>query len=296
MITGRNYADSVPQDRFETIEAVQEALRKAGLESSELIICVDFTKSNESNGKCFGGQSLHSLSSGTNPYTTVLSVICQTLSAFDDDQMISAYGFGDVSSRDKALFSFAPEDQQIHSLPNLLQAYAHMVPHVQLSGPTSFAPAINKALDVVRQSGGRFHILILIADGQVVPGQCMEKTKRAIVEASRYPLSIIMVGVGDGPWETMQKFDSELPTRAWDNFQFCCFTEIAAKAELQKWSADRMEAAFALSALMEVPDQYATIVKRGLLGTVPESPPPQIQVGEPPSASITVIPGSAPLC
>lgn len=66
------------------------------------------------------------------------------------------------------------------------------------SGPTSFAPAINKAMEIVRLSGGRFHILLLIADGQVIPGQCMENTKRAIVEASRYPMSIIMVGVGDG--------------------------------------------------------------------------------------------------
>lgn len=43
---------------------------------------------------CSAGECLHSLSSGTNPYATVLSVVCRTLSAFDDDQMISAYGFG----------------------------------------------------------------------------------------------------------------------------------------------------------------------------------------------------------
>lgn len=40
------------------------------------------------------GQCLHSTTSGTNPYMMVLSVMCRTLSAFDDDQMISAYGFG----------------------------------------------------------------------------------------------------------------------------------------------------------------------------------------------------------
>jgi E3 ubiquitin-protein ligase RGLG len=39
--------------------------------------------------------------------------------------------------------------------------------HVRLAGPTSFAPAIRQACQVVADSGGQFHILVVVADGQV---------------------------------------------------------------------------------------------------------------------------------
>ena len=59
---GHHLIEKTIRDRFKTIEEVQKALRDAGLESSELALAIDLTKSNEWSGnKSFSGgfQSMH---------------------------------------------------------------------------------------------------------------------------------------------------------------------------------------------------------------------------------------------
>lgn len=87
----------------------------------------------------------------------------------------------------------------------------------------------------------------------------IKETSDAIVDATNYPLSIICVGVGDGPWELMEEFDDKLPKRRYDNFQFVPFNETMARAE-------NREVTFSIEALQEIPEQYQTIKKLGLLG------------------------------
>lgn len=53
-------------------------------------------QSNEWTGKnSFDGHSLHQLGAQPNPYEEAMMIIGRTLSKFDDDQLIPAYGFGD---------------------------------------------------------------------------------------------------------------------------------------------------------------------------------------------------------
>ena len=261
----RSKASSTPklgfytiQDKYTSLDQVQDALRKCGLESSNLIIGVDYTKSNTWTGKnTFGGRCLHDLSAGgMNPYQTVIDIMGRTLEPFDDDKLIPAYGFGDASTSDKAVFSFFPNEQPCVGVMQVLQRYGEITPQVQLSGPTSFEPVINKAIEIVQRTR-QYHILVIIADGQV---SSREPTASAIVKASNYPLSIIMVGVGDGPWDEMERYDDELPTRKFDNFQFVNFHKVMTKPMVENYDCE-----FAVTALQEIPEQYAAIRRLGLL-------------------------------
>ncbi|KAH9668778.1 E3 ubiquitin-protein ligase RGLG3 [Citrus sinensis] len=202
-------------DNYNTLDEVISALREAGLESSNLILGIDFTKSNE--------------------WT--------------------------ASTHDQYVFSFYPDNHYCHGFEEVLARYREILPHLKLSGPTSFAPIIDAAIDIVEASNRQYHVLVIIADGQVTrnpdtpAGRLSpqeQATVNSIVAASHYPLSIILVGVGDGPWDSVQQFDDNIPQRAFDNFQFVNFTKIMSENK----ETSKKEAAFALAALMEIPLQY----------------------------------------
>ncbi|XP_077244383.1 E3 ubiquitin-protein ligase RGLG4-like isoform X1 [Tasmannia lanceolata] len=261
-------------DNYTSLEQVTTALREAGLESSNLIVGIDFTKSNEWTGKhSFNSQSLHAIGATPNPYEKAISIVGKTLSPFDEDNLIPCFGFGDATTHDDTVFSFHSDHTPCHGFEEVLACYRKIVPNLRLSGPTSFAPVVEAAIDIVERTGGQYHVLVIIADGQVTrsvdtkigdlsPQE--EKTIKSIVAASSYPLSIVLIGVGDGPWEDMQKFDDKIPARVFDNFQFVNFTALMSK----NLTPSEKEAAFALAALMEIPIQYKATMELGLLGHV----------------------------
>ena len=246
---------------YNTLNEVRNAIIKSGLEASELIIAVDFTKSNLWSGaETFGGLSLHDVSRDKveNPYQKVIRLVGKTLREFDDDFKIPAFGFGDVDTAPKGCFPFYP-DRPCNGLNEVLSRYREVSSQVKMSGPTNFAPVIRKAIEIVKQTK-KFHILVIIADGQV---DQKEDTINAIVSASDCPLAIICIGVGDGPWETMEKFNDDVPKRRFDNFNFVCLP--ALERTFRALPAEQFEAEIARAMLMELPELYSSIRKLGLL-------------------------------
>ncbi|XP_068641049.1 E3 ubiquitin-protein ligase RGLG1-like [Aristolochia californica] len=284
-------------DNYDSLEQVTAALSQAGLESSNLIVGIDFTKSNEWTGiRSFNRQSLHHIGDTPNPYEQAISIIGRTLSAFDEDNLIPCFGFGDASTHDQDVFSFYSDERLCDGFEEALSRYREIVPHLKLAGPTSFAPIIETAVGIVDHSGGQYHVLLIIADGQVTRSIDTDQghlspqeqdTINAIVKASEHPLSIVLVGVGDGPWDMMKQFDDNIPARSFDNFQFVNFTEIMAR----NIPPFKKETEFSLAALMEIPSQYKATIdlqllgrRKGIQGRVP-LPPPINRMNSPYSSS-----------
>ena len=271
-VTNRSDTFTEIEDRFNSLAEITKAMKVNGLEKANLVIGIDFTASNEWQGrKSFSGRSLHNIHidpksnriNKWNPYQRVIRAIGESLLDFDEDNLIPVYGFGDEKTKAHSVFPLL-EESPCKGVEEVLTRYTRTVCSVSLSGPTSFAPIIRKAIEIVEQTG-KYHVLLIIADGRV-ENEHDKNTREAIVYASNYPLSIILVGVGDGPWETMHEYDDKLPERRFDNFQFVEFTDRRGSK-----TSREVETAFAVQALMEIPDQYRAIRSLGLLGSLAQN-------------------------
>jgi len=264
-----------------------------------MIIGIDYTKSNLHSGQKTFGKPLHTVSKAStllssydlylsiagpspaysdlhsseplpstpsslraelNPYQRVLKIMSATLAPFDEDGLIPVFGFGDETTSNRAVFPFFPDSQPCNGFAEIIQRYNEVTPKVRLSGPTNFAPIIDEAVRQVINNNLEYTILVIIADGQV---NQEKETADAIVRASSYPLSIICVGVGDGPFDLMEEFDDKLPERKFDNFQFVHFEKIMSRA------LENPEVEFATQALMEIPEQYEEIRRLRLMDKKP---------------------------
>lgn len=243
-------------DQYNTFSELQQALRQNGVETAELMLAVDFTKSNMWSGDKSFGMPMHTLGTPQgNPYERAIRAVGQTMVGMGGSGDIHSFGFGDATTTDRSVFAFKSDGSPCRSFEEVLREYQRIVPLVTLAGPTSITPILRAACDIVRQSA-RYTILVIIGDGAL---DDVVADGEAVVQASKLPLSVVFIGVGDGPWEAMHEFDDGLPKRLFDNFQFVCQSEVERKR------CERPDLYFATCALQEIPMQYAAVKRLGLL-------------------------------
>lgn len=101
-----------------------------------------------------------------------------------------------------------PSHPYCSGIEDILQHYRAQVKNIQFYGPTNFAPVINNTSTIASQfqDGRHYFVLLIITDGIISD---MHQTKRAIINASNLPMSIIIVGVGNADFEAMDELDSD---------------------------------------------------------------------------------------
>ena len=180
----------------------------------QLIIGIDFTNSNRPPTEV---TSLHHISrrgGELNSYEQAISTVGEILQYYDSDNMLPAFGFGaklppfyDSVSHCFALNGniFQPENYKIDEV---LKTYRHIVPHLKFYGPTVFHEIIKFVVDMaeatpIEQEDQNYYILLVITDGMI---NDLQQTKDEIVRASAFPVSLIIVGVGDADFTPMEEY------------------------------------------------------------------------------------------
>ncbi|XP_025417468.1 copine-5-like isoform X2 [Sipha flava] len=225
---------------------------------------IDFTAS---NGDPQDYNSLHYLSNVPNQYEQALVAVGDIIQDYDSDKMFPALGFGaripphgNVSH--EFFLNLQASDPYCAGIEGVLNAYHHCIRSVQLYGPTNFSPVINHVAKFAQayQDGSQYFILLIITDGVITD---MLHTKQAIIRASSLPMSIIIVGVGNADFESMEELDADtVPLEvngvraARDITQFVSFNDFLSYDNPAVAKAD-----LAREVLAEIPNQIVGYMK-----------------------------------
>ncbi|XP_051267076.1 copine-3 isoform X2 [Dicentrarchus labrax] len=224
-------------------------------------IAIDFTGS---NGDPKSPMSLHYISpQGYNEYLAAIWAVGNVIQDYDSDKMFPAFGFGaqippTMQVSHEFPINFNPSNPFCAGIEGVVHAYQQCLPQLKLYGPTNFSPIINHVAQFGRQAmqqqtASQYFVLLIITDGVITD---MDQTRSAIVNASRLPMSIIIVGVGGADFSAMEFLDG-------DDGNLRSATGEAAMRDIVQFVPFRQfqnagTAALAQSVLAELPDQVTS--------------------------------------
>lgn len=171
-------------------------------------VAIDFTAS---NGNPLQPTSLHFMDNNApNQYVQALMSVGKICEDYDSDKLIPAYGFG-ARIQNQVYHDFhlnQSNNATCYGVAGVLDAYHKFLPTAELYGPTNFSPIINRVARDARdqQIIEKYHVLLILTDGVISD---MHQTIDAVINASRVPMSIIIVGVGSAEFDAMDQLDSD---------------------------------------------------------------------------------------
>ena len=183
-------------------------IKKGGIRIG-LNIGIDFTNSNKPAND---PNSLHSIvnKNQKNPYERAMLTCGKILEYYDYDLLFPVYGFGAVVNGETSYcFNINFEDNpEIELVDKIIEVYHECIQKILFSGPTYFAPIINKIISNMKEQNDprEYQVLMILTDGII---QDMTDTIDALVEASYYPLSVIIIGIGNTNFAKMEQLDGD---------------------------------------------------------------------------------------
>jgi len=176
-----------------------------------VVVAIDFTGS---NGDPRQPGTLHYLhAGGRNDYEKAISAIVSILEKYDSDRKFPVLGFGAKYGGVVRHCFQCGSTQEVVGVDGVLNAYHQVFQSgLIMSGPTVITEVIdtaaaraNSALEAAQRNGQQaYTILLILTDGAVTDVQA---TARCLERASSAPLSVVIVGVGNADFSSMQFLD-----------------------------------------------------------------------------------------
>lgn len=238
---------------------------KAGLEIN-FIVGIDYTKSNlPPDDK----ESLHyAYGNEPNDYEKAIIQCGNIVAYYDYDQLFPVYGFGGKTpglSPTQHCFPVTLTSQaKVQGIPGVISAYRDSLSKVIQDGPTYFSDLLKTVVNIIKEEINlgtiKYYILMILTDGLI---NDMEETRNALVQASEYPLSVIIIGIGNADFGNMTELDGDvLPVTnkkeekvKRDIVQFVPFNKFKKKASSSFNSNNDDLSILAEEVLKEVPKQ-----------------------------------------
>lgn len=246
-----------------------------------LAVAIDFTGS---NGDPRNPRSLHFMDPvNPNQYVRAIMSVTDVLMAYDYDQLVPAFGFGAMLPNGQVSHFFHLNDQPspyVHGVQGVLDAYGRALATTRLAGPTNFAPTITNVASGARKAPNVYTVLLILTDGEITD---VDATIDAMVNADDAPLSIVIVGVGDGcDFKQMTILDG-------DNQVLKSTTGKASRRDIVQFVPFRdfvfaPPGALAAEVLREIPEQlvkWAELVGAAPLRTTGAAAPPPVPSAAP---------------
>ena len=197
-----------------------------------VVVAIDY---GASNGDPRNYESSHYLDpdGSLNDYQKALGKLVGILSKYDDDEKFPVWGFAANFDNDESNCFPCGSSAEVDGVAGVMSAYKEPLRSSEklvMTEAKSYVQVINAAsqhasqmFELAQSSGGQaYTVLLVLTDGS---GVQISETVDALKDLIDTPLSMVFVGVGEGPFDEMEHLNDALKESGRDMVSFVQFNK-----------------------------------------------------------------------